>query len=49
MDQLENPDQTPAFALTARIPQRGHTVWGCLGEKKIFFRERLLVTFNPRR
>ena len=27
-DQLEHPDQAPAFALTVRTPQCGHTVWG---------------------
>ena len=26
-DQLEHPDQAPAFTLTVRTPQCGHTVW----------------------
>ena len=26
--QLEHPDQAPAFTLTVRTPQCGHTVWG---------------------
>ena len=26
--QMEHPDQAPAFTLTARSPQCGHTVWG---------------------
>ena len=26
--QSEDPDQAPAFTLTVRTPQCGHTVWG---------------------
>ena len=26
--QSEHPNQAPAFTLTARTPQCGHTVWG---------------------
>ena len=29
-DQREHPDQAPAFTLTVRTPQRGHTVWGTM-------------------
>ena len=29
--QSEHPDQAPAFTLTVRTPQCGHTVWGKMG------------------
>ena len=28
--QLEHPDQAPAFTITVRTPQCGHTVWGTI-------------------
>ena len=36
-DQLEHRDQAPAFTLTVRTPQCGHTVWGMLEDKGVTY------------